>query len=202
MPEWKHPSGIFGIGFQSIFLLTDKISIITKDYATDKKMSLEMYGPNSDMRGEIFLKQISDRIDSGLTVVFDIAAEMFEDTDKDPFFATPIRTDIEKITDVVLRYAESSIIPIRVNGSLTDRIEYDYFDAQTNIEIKIRLEQSLFLHASTKSTIYNRYRNAIVAIESFSHLFIHTQVNLHYGNAKNLLTLSRERINTEKLSLF
>lgn len=197
MPEWMHPSGIFGIGFQSIFLLTDKISIITKDYATDKKMSLEMYGPSSDMKGEIFLKQMSDRIDAGLAIIFDIAADMLEDTDKDPFCATPTRTDIEKIADIVLRYAESSMIPIRVNGSLTDRIEYDYFDPITNIEVKIG---DLSFRLNSTQTTVHRYRNAIVNIDSFSHLFIHTQVNLHYGNARHLLTLSRERINTPELS--
>lgn len=196
MPEWMHPSGIFGVGFQSIFLLTSQVSIITKDYATDKKMSLEMYGPNSDMKGEIFLRQISDRIDAGLTIEFEIATELLEETSLDPFFAIPVKTDVEKLTDIVRKYAKSSMIPIRINGNIIDRIEFDYFDPQTSIEIKIG---DLSFPNSSKS-MSHRYRNAIVSIESFSHLFIHTHVNLHYGNAKNLLTLSRERINSPELS--
>ena len=32
MPEWMKPSGTFGIGFQSVFLLTEEVTLITRKF--------------------------------------------------------------------------------------------------------------------------------------------------------------------------
>ena len=59
MPMWMRPSGVFGIGFQSIFLLTDRVDIETKDFFTDECISIEMYNPRSKMKGDIYIKPCS-----------------------------------------------------------------------------------------------------------------------------------------------
>ena len=42
MPEWLQPSGEFGIGFQSIFMITDLVHINTKSFFTQQELEIEL----------------------------------------------------------------------------------------------------------------------------------------------------------------
>lgn len=196
MPEWMHPSGIFGIGFQSIFLLTPKVEIKTKDYATDEKMALELYSPNSDMGGEIFMRKINTRLNYGFVLEFEIKSEMFEVTNNDPFNAVPASSNIELIKSKVRTYAQSSMIPINLNGIIIERTQYDYYDENTKIELKF----GPLTIKDSRNTSESRYRNALVGLNSASKLFVHPGVNLHFGEAKSLLTLNRDNISSSKVA--
>lgn len=46
MPKYLRPSGNFGIGFQSIFNITDRVSINSKSYFTNEEIFLDLYNPN------------------------------------------------------------------------------------------------------------------------------------------------------------
>ena len=46
MPNWLKPSGNFGIGFQSIFLLTDKVRIKSKSLYTQKSIDVDLIKPS------------------------------------------------------------------------------------------------------------------------------------------------------------
>ena len=45
MPEWLQPSGEFGIGFQSIFMITDLVHINTKSFFTQQELEIELSNP-------------------------------------------------------------------------------------------------------------------------------------------------------------
>lgn len=197
MPEWMRPSGTFGIGFQSVFLLTPEVYIQTKDYVSDEKLSLELHSPNSDMKGEIFLKQLNENIDSGFSISFKIANSNFDDNFIDPFDAIERIPAVEHIIEYISTYAKSSMIPIKVNGKVIERIQYDYFDTETMIELKFMDLDNLLTKKSTK--VDYRYRNANIGIDSLSIMFLHPSINIHYGTAKSLLTLSRNKINKSEL---
>ena len=151
MPEWMRPSGTFGIGFQSVFLLTPEVYIQTKDYVSDEKLSLELHSPNSDMKGEIFLKQLNENIDSGFSISFKIANSNFDDNFTDPFDAIERIPAVEHIIEYISTYAKSSMIPIKVNGKVIERIQYDYFDTETMIELKFMDLDNLLTKKSTKN---------------------------------------------------
>ena len=196
MPEWMHPSGIFGIGFQSIFLLTPKVEIKTKDYATDEKMILELYSPNSDMGGEIFMKKMNTRLNYGFVLEFEIQNEMFEVNNNDPFNAIPASSNIELIKSKIRSYAQSSMIPINLNGDIIERIQYDYYDDSTKIELKF----GPLSIKDSRNASEARYRNALVGLNSSSKSFLHPGVNIHFGEAKSLLTLNRDNISSSEVA--
>lgn len=59
MPEWLQPSGEFGIGFQSIFMITDLVHINTKSFFTQQELEIELSNPDSERRGDILVKQVA-----------------------------------------------------------------------------------------------------------------------------------------------
>lgn len=65
MPDIMKPSGTFGIGFQSIFLLTDKVEFKTKSYISDEATSVTMYNPLGDKSGLCTFKIINERLSYG-----------------------------------------------------------------------------------------------------------------------------------------
>lgn len=61
MPAWLKPSGIFGIGLQSVFQLTDCVEFYTRQHNTPEQLiSLYSYGKN---HGKIEIREVPENID-------------------------------------------------------------------------------------------------------------------------------------------
>ncbi|WP_201511452.1 HD domain-containing protein [Psychrobacter alimentarius] len=67
MPKWMQPSGEFGIGLQSAFLLMkdlpiehQKITIYTKSRITHESLKIELNSPLSNKSGYCFIEEIND----------------------------------------------------------------------------------------------------------------------------------------------
>lgn len=61
MPAWLKPSGIFGIGLQSVFQLTDCIEFYTRQHNTPEQLiSLYSYGKN---HGKIEIREVPENAD-------------------------------------------------------------------------------------------------------------------------------------------
>ncbi len=60
MPFWLKPSGNFGIGFQSIFMLADKVKIKSRKDKLEEPIEVEIYSPSytGKKRGSVFIKKI------------------------------------------------------------------------------------------------------------------------------------------------
>ncbi len=70
MPQWFKPSGAFGLGLQSIFLLTDRFEIITKtDNESAKRIIMES---GSTGKGYILVDDYDDAFSRGTKVVFKV----------------------------------------------------------------------------------------------------------------------------------
>lgn len=63
MPRWFRPSGAFGIGFQSLFLLTDDVTIETKSALDGKKIKVKLFSPNGRHKGDVLIKEESVQYD-------------------------------------------------------------------------------------------------------------------------------------------
>jgi len=62
MPKWLKPSGVFGIGLQSVFQLTDCIEFYTRQHNTPEQLiSLYSYEKN---QGKIEIREVPENIDS------------------------------------------------------------------------------------------------------------------------------------------
>lgn len=203
MPDWMRPSGVFGIGFQSIFLLTDKVEIQTKDCYSDEKMWIEMYSPNSAMKGDVFLKKVKGVIDVGMTVRFEIKESMKAKTVEDPFNGLPKDIKINLIENKIRLYASKSVVPIKIRhivneSSQTETVErqkFTYYDNQTGIELYFSEKTFDFSYLGGPSFYY---RNANVNGGGAGFMFLSPIVNLHYGNAKDILTLDRDKFKDGK----
>lgn len=77
MPDWMRPSGTFGIGFQSLFLMTDEIKLTTHKWNTDITYEVNLYKPESksEYKGNILIKTRKDSGVCGTTIEFDIPKE-------------------------------------------------------------------------------------------------------------------------------
>lgn len=70
MPEWIRPSGAFGIGLQSIFLLTDEFTMITKTINEPPKKIVFQSASNGT--GFIIVKKYYERFTQGTEVTFTV----------------------------------------------------------------------------------------------------------------------------------
>ena len=168
MPDWMRPSGVFGIGFQSIFLVTDKVEIQTKYCQNDEKMAIEMYSPNSPMKGDVYLKKVEGTFDVGMTVKFDIKNSVKMDVAQDPFNAIPKDLKRTIIESKIREYASKSVVPITIKYSADgvedveeiQRIIPNYYDEKTGIELYFNPKTFDFNYLGGASYFY---RNAKVA---------------------------------------
>ena len=203
MPDWMRPSGVFGIGFQSIFLVTDKVEIQTKFCQNDEKMAIEMYSPNSAMKGDVYLKKVDGTFDVGMTVRFDIKNSVKMDVAKDPFKAVPKDLKRTAIELKIREYASKSVVPITIKYC-SDGVEHvekikriipHYYDEKTGIELYFNPKTFDFNHLGGASYFY---RNAKVAGNT-EIMFLSPEVNIHFGSAKDLLTIDRGSFKDGKL---
>lgn len=140
MPPWLKPSGVFGIGLQSVFQMTDCIEFYTRQHnIPERKISLYSYGRN---RGRVEIYDISPNADGqfndnsipGTNVKIDINPKKLFDTSNvsadcymyyDPDFDRGDELDIvftemcqacsKKIKEVKFDYFKISLISIKID---------------------------------------------------------------------------------------
>lgn len=195
MPNWMRPSGIFGIGFQSIFLLTDEVRIQTKDYQTDECYAIEMHKPNSKMNGDIYLRPLNHRKKSGLHIEFILSDKWSKKPISQDKFSG---IDTDEVENTLLKsigqFAEMSFIPIYLNGKKIDRRTMHYFDKDSGMELSF---DHLNLEQRYRSSTYY-FKNARVESGGPGIPFVHPTINILSGNAQSYLSLDRNSFDGEK----
>ena len=186
MPEWMRPSGVFGIGFQSIFLLTDRVDIETKDFFTDECISIEMYNPRSKMKGDIYIKPCSHMYESGFKLHFSLKEECNRQkkTESNDFFDEIHEEDsVVSICEKVKQYAELSFFPIYCNEEYIERESNLYFDQETGIELKF---------SDTNETLEQKFYFKNALVDPLPNVpFFSMVANFHSCNSVDYLTLDR-----------
>ncbi|MFA6209665.1 MAG: hypothetical protein WC714_09600 [Candidatus Obscuribacterales bacterium] len=59
MPEWMKPSGAFGIGLQSTFLICNELELSTKSIVTNEVLQISMHSPLGEKKGLILVKTLT-----------------------------------------------------------------------------------------------------------------------------------------------
>lgn len=208
MPAWMRPSGTFGIGFQSVFLLTDKVYVTTKKRGKDETLTLEMFNPAGKEKGTILINSTFDGnlsdgttikfemllpIQSGWTVNSENRISIAEINSYD--FAKDDSFDIKaaKLMDEVLKFSRMSYVDLELNykgeqGKLSSQqvISTDYYDEETGMQV------CLMGIGSSYNGLY--YRNQPVEKYKMNLPLLNFAVNILAGDAKELLTLNRNDI--------
>lgn len=215
VPEFLRPSGTFGIGFQSVFLITNKIKVISRKINKDYYVEAEMYNPSGKERGAILIKTINkDDVDFGTKLYF----EFQDENEGHQIFGYEDRYSMSafnsfdfaknkyvnligmKILDEIVRFANGTFMPVNFiyNGdkknyvSSKTKIKFDDVDEETGLQLCIDKTSGERGVSYLDSMVY--YRNQWVRnyIPSIPYLTFH--INILKGSAKDILTLSRNQI--------
>ncbi|SDR48447.1 Histidine kinase-, DNA gyrase B-, and HSP90-like ATPase [Paraburkholderia fungorum] len=79
MPEWMKPSGAFGIGLQSVFMLCNEVSLRTKSIFSNEIFDVTMYSPTGPEDGLVVLRKLDDDISfsHGTTITLKFELDAF-----------------------------------------------------------------------------------------------------------------------------
>lgn len=211
MPSWMRPSGAFGIGFQSIFLITDKVTLTTRKWGADDVVKLEMWNPSGNEKGNILQKTYKDGfVNFGTTIDCDLYFDKHSgwtvhsnekvslETIGNFDFAVDESLDIQaaKLIDEINKFAEQTNVAIhfKMNDKEYDftvkkEDAYDYYDMETGYEVRLGSQYG-------KTALY--YRNQYVEKFNSNIELLNFSVNILSGKATELLELSRNNIRKEK----
>lgn len=211
MPEWMRPSGTFGIGFQSVFLFTDKVKIKTRKLNKESVLNVTLFNPAGEKDGAVLLQTSEEgQKPFGTDIELDIVRKSIPNIWTIPMeysMASQVISsydfvnddsmdvDIAKIIDEIYQFSYASYIPIHLKiDEQDDRLlnvedkKFDYFIKEYGIELSITNDLN-------DSHIF--FRNQIVRNAIFSENFFSFQINILSGDAKKILTLNRDNIQTE-----
>lgn len=205
MPKWFRPSGMFGIGLQSAYLLADKFTIISKSINNNEILKIRF----NKNKGSVVIKKVNKNIllDFGTKFVVDIKIKDFPDRISLPFGEQEIATRLNvydftksgsNLRDYEVINIKNSITkfflesPIGSNYLTKERnISNCYYDELTDIQISdIKFGD---FHYSDFSTYFRG--------QEFQDLNISNQIgfcvgiiNFYGERADEFLTYNREKI--------
>jgi hypothetical protein len=219
MPLWLRPSGVFGIGFQSIFMLTEQVKIETKSFFTEQFQTVKLNSPNSAKDGCIFIqkKTTDHKVKPGSKLSFKYGTKAIPDSysykvannnvnrivrNYDPFSNDSLDIEMGKVFDEIFDFASKSCIPINLTlaGELiptknNDLDNFVYFDSDNMLELNIV--------GNSKDEKYHKmvfYKNQ--KVEKIPYIitnikFLWIAINIHKDKATKVLTLNRNEIRPE-----
>lgn len=131
MPEWMKPSGVFGIGFQSVFLICDKVTITTKSIFSNEILRVVMHSPTKDKEGLVLVEILPNDVARpyGTTIQFSLEFSKFSNRrflspespltsrvmgNLDPILDDRFPFDASRIADNVCEFSQNALIPIEV----------------------------------------------------------------------------------------
>ncbi|AZA86389.1 hypothetical protein EG349_06105 [Chryseobacterium shandongense] len=217
MPEWLSPSGIFGIGFQSIFMLTDEIIIETKSYFTEEFQRIELHSPNSNKDGAVLIQKIktdhsvkpgstiyltykTDAIPQSWSIKTKQKNAMIIAENFDPLTNESLDISLGIITDEILEFENACIVPIKlfINSEQyhfrkKEQNYFKFFEPLNSLEIN--LSANLMFN-----NIETFYKNQYVENQFTKLLFLDLDINIHKQKASEILTLNRNKIKSESLN--
>jgi len=135
MPEWMKPSGTFGIGLQSVFMLCNEVSILTKSLFTNEIFDVAMYSPTGPEEGMVVLRRLNDDISLPCGTVFkftfelDVFARSWSESRSSESISSQVVNTMDPVLDERFPYEAASLadeikvfglhslIPVR--GSMT-----------------------------------------------------------------------------------
>lgn len=214
MPEYAKPSGFFGIGFQSIFLITDEVNIKTRSALGVEEINLDIKSPLKG--GFAILKTNKNPYASiGTVITFKITANSvrtersenhqkystyYEKIIKNYDFVENTINDIEiaNLLDEVCLVGENSYVNIICQGEKTGGVENNveniYLDklSEKIVEISPFDERDYFQFGDSKVKVL--YKNQLVCkhdISDYLKFLNGWKINLLSGNAGDILTIDR-----------
>ncbi len=211
MPLWLRPSGIFGIGFQSIFMLTEQVKLETKSFFTEEFQIIELNGPNSVKDGGILVQKIktNHKKKPGTKLSFDHKTKAIPDRwtikgeqknasriahNYDPFSHESLDIELGKVFDEIFDFTSKCLIPVKLflNGkeieTHSNNTKFKYFEKDNSLEFNIYSG-----HKERKWRPITYYKNQ-KAENNLEPMFLDFEINIHKDKASKVLELNRNKI--------
>ena len=209
MPEYMRPSGTFGIGFQSVFLMTDKVLLRTRKLDSSEEITAEMYNPASpERKGAILIRTDKAKMHYGTRLEFDFRSEKNLDhwsVSSGQTYAQytvysydfvqdkTLDLDTARVLDEIHSFSLACPITllVKLNGEdigfkrFAER-SFDYYAEKQGLQL------SLLDTGTNALEVF--YRNQIIKNSHIRIPFLAASVNIMSGNAKDLLTLNRNEL--------
>lgn len=217
MPSWLRPSGIFGIGLQSVFLVTDEIELKSKSLLTGEGLTIKMTSPIKNQRGMIYISRyeahpaqdsgtvlefllqdeaIPSRIHlpnlfGGPSITQDVLAKFDPICDEDVPYAAA------KLADEINKFREFS--PVRVNFDFSEISFPDMRESRTAYEPFYHIETGisiLELRFNLSNNHFSRiaFRGQLLEKPKLTRPFVFAIANLLKHSAGDLLTINRNEL--------
>jgi hypothetical protein len=150
MPNWMRPSGFFGIGLQSVFSVSDEISIMTRS-ASDSLYEIEIRATKGKIPSFVVKKKHSNDWKFGTKVTFKILEKAIPDRISgnlavrkslsrfDPLIDSILNAKETQIEEQVEDFAQFCEFPIRFNEKEMERYrdQFKIIDTENGIEYAI-----------------------------------------------------------------
>jgi hypothetical protein len=223
MPEWMRPSGTFGIGLQSVFMLTDEVQIRTKNFLSNEFIHITLHSPTGAKRGLVTVENLENsykqRIGTELELKFkcdqppnelnlDYLDKMTRDGwSKRDQLLDPIFPEIAyRILASALYFKEFSLHEIEVISEIlknsADDIQDNFKDIDSNEEKKFLIDSLAYFEVSfgMNNQIFPQisYRGHPVEKASISkeQLFFRWKIDLYSRTASEWLNFNRNSLSS------
>lgn len=220
MPEYAKPSGIFGIGFQSVFLLTDEVQLKSRKLWEKDTLDVLLSSPlkrgfvtTKTYREEdaLFGTSIEFDIERNNSIVkasnHDIYSSNYDELSSTFDFTKNDISDVEisNIYDEIYLFAQTSYVNIVLNGETISKFvlntipEKIYKNKDSNLVISLRYKShDSFISRINQSDIF--FRNQLIPNHSFSTRFLLWQINILSGNADKIISVARDKVKEDFIS--
>ncbi|WP_165041433.1 ATP-binding protein [Dysgonomonas sp. ZJ709] len=216
MPEWLRPSGAFGIGFQSIFMLADVVSIKTKSLIEQTELMIELTNPESKRKGEILIKKLppSYKTKPGTFLSFNTEYSKLDTNessgkyyyrlgrrymieDVDPFNISKGSIEMKVIIKEIQDFAKQNYFHIRliIDGKTVSEenkkdisFGFEYFNKEHNLHFNIVNSGK----PNNPNEVY--YKNQLINNSSNDLRFLGSQVNILKNDTSNIISINRNYI--------
>ena len=203
MPDWIRPSGNFGIGFQSIFILTDWVIINTQNLITREHYNIKLFSPLGNFKGGVLVKKAEPIIDKpcfteikfllkkstihkhsiGGDFLQAITSESFNNQQQDLFSDFSKDIGVNAIMMEIQKYVQYSIFPIKFNiNNKNFSLESKSFDKKGKSDsnlIKVKTSSDV-VFCQVDYEFYNEDRKNLYAGQTV--IFFKNQYVCNYDN--------------------
>lgn len=145
MPKFMRPSGCFGIGFQSVFQLTDKVHIVSRHLDAAQAIEVDLYDPQGPKNGGVYMKLDSTKKLTGTTMTFEVELEESDYWGYDNDFVDKndksTNAELDKVKSAVREFRRNSWVAISLNGNIGEEQSFadksSWYCATTGIQLSL-----------------------------------------------------------------
>lgn len=191
MPKFMRPSGCFGIGFQSVFQLTDKVHIVSRHLDAAQAIEVDLYDPQGPKKGGVYMKLDSTKRLPGTTMTFEVELEERDYWGAENDFVDKnnksTSAELDKVKSAVREFRRNSWVTISLNGNTGEEQSFadksSWYCATTGIQLFL----NEFRERSDCNVYFrNQSENGIIIP------FLGVDANLLDNNASDYLQMNRK----------